>query len=153
MMREVGKPVTTLASVLLAFATLGAILSNAAVVAAESGPGAGLAKYSAPASAGQPQSYFDAQGCTTSFGLPAGQQGSVSAGQSVFENRCAMCHGDGAALRAMGYHAYKRRLAIPAMSGLELDQQELADVIAWLNRNQVPDNAASLPAPPAPQTH
>lgn len=145
MMREVGKTVSTLASILLAFATLGAILSSAAVVAADAGPAGSFAAPVQPAAL--PASYFDAEGCTSSFGIPAGQQGSISAGQAVYENRCAMCHGDGAKLRAMSYHTYKRRLAIPGMSGIELEQQELADVVAWLNRNEVPAHAASLPAP------
>lgn len=132
-MMTASKIASTIASVLLAFAALGAVLSSAAVVALEAQPGPAINQDGASPGT---RSYFDAAGRTSAFGIPAGMSGSVSAGQEIYDLRCATCHGDGARLRAMSYHTYKRRLETTAMAGMVLEEQELADIVAWLNRNQ-----------------
>lgn len=88
-------------------------------------------------------SFFDSKGSTAAFGIPTGMTGTVSAGQEVFNANCTVCHGSGSGLPALNYTQFKARLATPPMNSLSLTEQQIVDVVAWLNRNTTPPPGGS----------
>jgi mono/diheme cytochrome c family protein len=93
----------------------------------------------AAAGASSPRSYFDNKGSTGAFGIPDGVTGSISAGQAIIASTCSGCHGSGQNLAALDYSRFTATLqAVPAMRALPLTQQDIADLVAWLNRNAPP---------------
>jgi mono/diheme cytochrome c family protein len=68
------------------------------------------------------------------YGIPASLEGSVEAGQNVYEISCAACHENAFALPATTFQGFKRRQRTGAMSGMQLSDQEIADIVVWLNR-------------------
>lgn len=68
------------------------------------------------------------------YGIPAGMHGSLSSGRDIYEISCAACHPKPNVLPATSFHGFKRRMATGAMDGMELSDQEVADVVMWLNR-------------------
>jgi len=81
-------------------------------------------------------SYFDAAGRTTSFGIPAGLTGTISVGQQLFSSSCAGCHASGKDGR--NFPTVMSAMNMSMMSGLNMTQQQMADIVAYLNRNVVP---------------
>ena len=77
---------------------------------------------------------FDAQGNTSMFGIPAGMMGNVTAGQAVWSGSCTNCHATGSK-DGLGYSTLQSALNISAMSGLNVTSQQMADLVAYLNRN------------------
>lgn len=68
----------------------------------------------------------------TGFGIPTGLSGSISAGEQVFSNNCSSCHGS---MGARSFGTLESAIAnVGAMRSIQLSQQELADLTAWLNR-------------------
>jgi len=81
-------------------------------------------------------SYFDADGQTGSFGIPDGIRGSITAGERISSVICVTCRVS--ALPPMGYSQVKAMMRTAPMSGLKLNEQQLADLTAWLNRDAIP---------------
>lgn len=84
----------------------------------------------APAQTGN----FDANGNTTKFGIPGGLVGNISSGGSVWSSKCTGCHGSEKTNRS--YSQLKSAMGIPEMRGLNLSNQQLANLTAYLNRSQ-----------------
>jgi mono/diheme cytochrome c family protein len=80
---------------------------------------------------------------TSSFGIPAGLTGTVATGESLFAQTCTGCH---ASLGARNYPQLAAAMSIPAMSSLNLSQQQLADLTAYLNRASIPAAPTTPPA-------
>jgi hypothetical protein len=139
MKTKMNNTVTTIASVMLVTALLGAILSCGAAVAMglpqDPAIFAGVVETSQQALAlAGAKALFSSDGSTSAFGIPQGVRGNVNAGQGLYDISCATCHGDGSKLRGVSYHTFQRRLKTGAMEGLPLSEQEAADIVAWLNR-------------------
>jgi hypothetical protein len=117
---------------------LAAVLSSCGGGAASGSPGIESGLTSNPASGGNTGSFFDAKGSTSAFGIPAGLNGTVSAGQTVFSASCSGCHGSGSALPLLAFDALKAKMQTGPMAGITLTDQQIADLTAWLNRSATP---------------
>ena len=78
---------------------------------------------------------FDADGNTTGFGIPEGLVGNVFAGEDIWIANCAFCHPTSDDhVDAGPFGEIVEELAeVPEMSGLNLLDQEIADLTAYLN--------------------
>lgn len=81
-------------------------------------------------------SYFDANGTTGSFGIPEGIRGSINAGERISSILCVSC--EMPALPPMSYSQVKAMMKREPMKNLKLNEQQLADLTAWLNRDSIP---------------
>jgi hypothetical protein len=80
------------------------------------------------------KNWYDGNGDTAGFGIPDGMTGNLTAGETKFNNTCSGCHPAGR--DNYTYAQFQNALATqPAMSGLTLTNQEVADVTAYSNRN------------------
>lgn len=97
---------------------------------------------------------FDSSGNTTSFNIPAGIVGNITSGQTQFGQTCFGCHG---ADRGTNYDFPTLFAAVngPPMFLSSLTQQQVANLVAYLNRTNIPPtpapncNASSTPTPTA----
>ncbi len=79
------------------------------------------------------QGNFDSNGNTTAFGIPSGLTGNINAGRSVWGSQCAACHAREKSGRSYGQIKSSFR-SIPQMQALGTNNQEIANVTAYLNR-------------------
>lgn len=84
-------------------------------------------------STGGTSSAFDANGNTSSFGIPMGMMGNITAGQAVWNGTCATCHGSDTK-DGLNYSGLQSVLTVRAMSHLNMMNQQMADLVAYLNR-------------------
>ncbi len=75
---------------------------------------------------------FDANGNTTAFGIPAGLVGNKNAGSSVWTSKCSGCHSTEERNRT--FPQIQGALSIPVMSGIQITDAQLANLVAYLNR-------------------
>lgn len=75
---------------------------------------------------------FDQNGNTVKFGIPSGLTGNISRGRGIWTADCGGCHGSEKLGRT--YSQIKSALNLGAMSGVKVTNQEVADLIAYLNR-------------------
>jgi hypothetical protein len=80
-------------------------------------------------------SLYDANGNTTAFGIPKGMSGNISAGRVVWNGQCKSCHAVEKLNRVYGQIKASLRI-IPTMIGLPVSNQQVADCVAYLNRNK-----------------
>lgn len=86
-----------------------------------------------PAPSPIPTDSFDAGGNTSSFGIPQGLTGNISQGRAIVQARCEACHVE----RGSNYTFSRIKTTIegPSMN-VFLSNADLADLTAYLNRNQ-----------------
>lgn len=86
-----------------------------------------------PVPTSRPTGSFDAGGNTSSFGIPQGLTGNISQGRAILQSRCETCHTE----RGTNYTFSRIKTTIegPSMN-LFLSNADLADLTAYLNRNQ-----------------
>ncbi len=79
---------------------------------------------------------FDEHGNTTDFGIPSGLVGNITAGTAVWDSKCAACHPSPfGAVGAVTYPTIETKLgAVALMSGVQVTEQQKADLTAYLNR-------------------
>ncbi len=90
-------------------------------------------------------------GVTSAFGIPAGIEGNVASGDTRYTASCSGCHGS--SMGARDFPALTTALStVKAMASLNLTEQELADITAYLNRASIPPvvNPPTDPNPPGP---
>ncbi|MCB0328305.1 MAG: cytochrome c [Bdellovibrionales bacterium] len=93
-----------------------------------------------------PSSCFDASGNTTEFGIPVGKIGNFVRGDAVYANRCASCHPGIRKGEGRSHAALQTALALPVMQ-ISLPEQELADLVAFLNLYNCPNGGGPTPTP------
>lgn len=82
---------------------------------------------------------FDAEGNTTMFGIPSGTIGNKLRGQTVHGTYCQVCHplGD----HGVNFTYQQTEAAITGATGkpmnIHLNVQDLSDLVAWLNKDQL----------------
>jgi mono/diheme cytochrome c family protein len=79
---------------------------------------------------------FDANGDTTQFGIPAPLVGNQARGAAQYQQSCNICHPDGTHGLNLTFTILKAKLAGPPMNITSLSDQQLADLVAHLNRSQ-----------------
>jgi hypothetical protein len=86
--------------------------------------------------------YFDIDGFTTSFKIPKPLTGHIGAGQQYHRKKCLECHVE----KGMGMNFIELQRAIeqPAMKYLNVQNHELADLVAYLNRELTAKNCQSV---------
>lgn len=89
--------------------------------------------------------FFDANGNTSSFGIPAPLLGNISAGSSYYSLACSSCHGERGTNSS--FSALKTAVTGPLMNIKSLTDQQFANLVAFLNRSSAPQNCTSPPAP------
>jgi hypothetical protein len=82
-----------------------------------------------------PKPLFDSNGNTTAFGIPNGLRGNVGDGRNVWSSVCASCHATEKKNRTYGQTKAALRTE-PTMRALNLSNQQVADVTAYLNRSR-----------------
>jgi hypothetical protein len=83
----------------------------------------------------KPRGPFDADGNTSEFGIPNGLKGNISAGRRVWSRVCTDCHLSEKTGKSYG-DIQRARRTVPDMRGLQVSNQQVADVVAYLNRNR-----------------
>ena len=100
--------------------------------------------------------FFDALGNTNAFGIPADLTGNVGRGALLISaNRCNSCHIEqGLGADYPGFVArFSAAQALGAMSGIALSRGQFGDLVAYENRDLVPQDCGSpAPAPTATPT-
>jgi hypothetical protein len=76
---------------------------------------------------------FDDKGNTTAFGIPKGITGNIGRGKTKNGKNCSICHGELG--KGLNFSALKKRIAEAPMF-LKIPDQDLADILAYLNRSQ-----------------
>lgn len=88
---------------------------------------------------------------TSAFGIPDGITGTVSDGETLFADNCAVCHGS--SLGPKTFDQIKAALAsVSAMSSLSLTDQEIANITMYLNRDSIPPATDPPVSDPPPST-
>lgn len=86
-----------------------------------------------PTQTPKPESNFDSAGNTSAFGIPSGMRGNISAGKRVWGRVCSACHVS--EKNGRRFNDIKRaRRSQPEMRALSITDQQIADVVAYLNR-------------------
>lgn len=96
-------------------------------------PGAPTPAAGTPTPVPTPSGPFDDKGNTTSFGIPSGITGNVARGRAKNTSECAKCHGELG--KGLSFNGLKKRISEAPMF-ITLPNQTLADIVAFLNRNQ-----------------
>ena len=97
-------------------------------------PAPGSTPHPTPTATPKPE-IFDPKGNTSSFGIPGGMKGNISAGAQVWKIDCASCHAVEKTGRTFGQIKGAYRI-VPSMQPLSITPQRIADVTAYLNRNR-----------------
>lgn len=78
---------------------------------------------------------FDSEGNTSAFGIPSGLKGNINAGRTVWTSTCQSCHAAEKTNRSYGQTKASVRV-VPDMQALQLTNQQIAHVTAYLNRGR-----------------
>lgn len=97
---------------------------------------------------------FDASGNTSSFGIPAGLSGNISAGQGRFTQSCKGCHATDKGTN-LAFPRLKAAVQGAPMFLTSITDQQISDLVAYLNRTNIPPtprpdcnlNATPTPSP------
>lgn len=98
-------------------------------------------------SSGCSNQYFDQNGNTSQFGIPAPLVGNINAGISYYNLACTSCHGEKGT--NFTYAQLKTAVNGPLMN-INLPDQTFANLTAFLNRSSAPQNCGTPAPTPTP---
>ncbi|MBX7143000.1 MAG: hypothetical protein K1X79_00965 [Oligoflexia bacterium] len=90
---------------------------------------------------------FDSSGNTNKFEIPTPLQGNISAGQAQYQQTCHLCHADTTHGQNFTFPQLQARITSPPMNLSSLTTQQIANLVAFLNKNQPGGTGNCTPTP------